>query len=85
VSSGSSDITFGSAMALVRSLVSETKVRITRTNNVVCFAWDGAGFTLQRAQDLMNTASWSDVPGPVKTSPYCLTNPATTTFYRLRD
>jgi hypothetical protein len=78
-----SDIVFGSAVALVRALVSEVPLRINHSNNIVCVSWDGLGFTLQRANTL--TGAWSDVPGPITSSPYCTTNPATTTFFRLRE
>ena len=79
------DIVFGSTVSLQRALVSETPLRVTRTNNIVCITWDGQGFTLQRTNTLSGTAPWADVPGPVKTSPYCTTNPVATTFYRLRN
>ena len=79
------DIVFGSTLSLQRALVSETPLRVTRTNNIVCITWDGQGFTLQRTNVLSASAPWADVPGPVKTSPYCTTNPAATTFYRLRN
>ena len=48
--------------------------------------WNGTGFTLQQASDLiLNGAGWSDVPGPVTRSPYSLTNANPgTLFYRLR-
>jgi hypothetical protein len=85
VSTGSSDITFGSAVILVRSLVTETKLRSTLSGRRVCISWDGLGFTLQQAHDVNNPAAWTDVPGPVTTSPYCVTNPPGVTFYRLRQ
>jgi hypothetical protein len=79
------DVVFGSAMALVRALVTEVPLRVSHSNNIVCVSWDGFGFTLQRANALTGTNVWSDVPGPVTSSPYCTTNPATTTFFRLRE
>ena len=77
-----SDVVFGSTVGLVRALVSEVPVRISRSNNIVCVSWDGQGFTLQRATVLN---SWSDVPGPVTSGFYCATNPAFSTFFRLRN
>jgi hypothetical protein len=79
------DVVFGSALALVRALVTEVPLRISRSNSVVCVSWDGFGFTLQRANALTGTNVWSDVSGPITSSPYCTTNPATTTFFRLRQ
>ena len=82
--STSSDIVFGSAVGLVRALASETKLQINRSGDVATIAWDGAGFTLQQSTSI-GTNSWSDVPGPVKTSPYSVTNPPAASFYRLRN
>jgi exopolysaccharide biosynthesis protein len=80
----SSDIVFGSTVSLVRSLVSETPLHITRSNDVICVSWTGTGFTLQQT-NVVSSGPWPDVPGPVTTSPYCTTNPSATTFFRLRD
>jgi len=82
-SASSSNIVFGSAVSLVRALVSETIVRISRSGNTTTVAWDGTGFTLQRANTLTGTNAWTDVPGPVKTSPYVATNPPA--YFRLRQ
>jgi exopolysaccharide biosynthesis protein len=82
--STSSDIVFGSTVALVRSLVTETPLHISQSNNVICVSWAGVGFTLQQT-NVLGGANWPDLPGPVKTSPYCLTNPAASTFFRLRN
>jgi hypothetical protein len=79
------DVVFGSTVSLVRALVTETKLRVGRATNDICISWDGGAFTLQRSTVLTGTNGWSDVPGPIKASPYCTTNPLTTTFYRLRN
>ncbi len=83
-SAGSSDIVFGSVVGLVPLLISETTLRITRSGLVTTVAWDGSGFTLQQASSL-DSKVWTDVPGPLKTSPYSVTNSAAETFYRLRN
>src|SRR5207302_8275820 len=80
-----SDIVFGSAVGIVRALASETKLHIDRSNEVATVSWDGLNFTLQQSGDLTSTNSWNDVAGPVKTSPYSVTNPPGTKFYRLRN
>jgi hypothetical protein len=89
VGTNDSDVVFGSSAALVRALASETQLRIMRTNNAVCISWDGEFLTLQRTSGLAGTNVWTDVPGtmpgPIKHSPYCTTNPPATTFYRLRN
>jgi hypothetical protein len=51
---------------------------------MVCVTWPGAGLTLQQT-NLLSPGAWPDVPGPVKTSPYCLTNPPATLFFRVRN
>lgn len=84
VNATSSDVVFGSAVSLVRALAGEMRLTITRTNEMVCVTWPGAGLTLQQT-NLLSPGAWPDVPGPVKTSPYCLTNPPATLFFRLRN
>ena len=80
-----SDVVFGSSVGLVRALAAENRLRIGRTNNVVCISWDGEGLILQSANTLSGTNSWADVIGSGAANPYCTTNPAATAFYRLRD
>jgi exopolysaccharide biosynthesis protein len=80
-----SDIVFGSAVSLVRASASETKLCISQGTNTACLSWDTQFLTLQRAATLTGSNIWEDVPGPIRTSPYCITNPAATTFYRLRN
>ncbi len=83
-STNSSDVVFGSTISLVRALASETPLRITQTNNVVVVSWSGAGLTLQQT-NVVSPGPWPDVSGPVNASPYCVTNPAGTLFFRLRN
>ena len=84
-SSASSDIVFGSAIALVRAAAGETRLRISITNSAPCVSWDGEFLTLQQASVFAGSNVWSDVAGPIRNSPYCITNPLSTTFYRLRN
>jgi hypothetical protein len=85
VNATSPDVTFGSSVGLVRALASETAVAITSSNTVVLISWPGSYLTLQQSSAPANTNSWSDVPGPVTTSPFTLTNPSGAKFYRLRN
>jgi hypothetical protein len=80
----SSDIVFGTIIGLVRPDVTEADLRISRSGDLVCLEWNGTNFTLQQASVLGHWSAWTDVPGPVNRSPYCLTNPPATRFYRLR-
>jgi len=85
-SGGSSDIVFGTAVSLVRATAGETRLRISTTNSAPCVSWDGEFLTLQHASVLSGGSNvWSDVPGPIRSSPHCITNPPSTTFYRLRN
>jgi hypothetical protein len=84
INDNSTDIVFGSQVALVRALASETELHITRSNDVICVSWAGAGITLQQT-NVISAGPWPDVPGPVTTSPYYATNPPGTTFFRLRN
>ena len=83
--SNSPDIVFGSSLGYVRALASETKLRVNSVNRAVCLWWEGSTLTLQQTSDVGKTNSWTDVPGPVKASPFCLTNPQETMFYRVRN
>ncbi len=81
----SSDIVFGSSVGLVRALARESSLRVARTNDTVCISWDGENLTLQEVAPLQGTNSWTDVSGPIRSSPYCVTNAGSSRFYRLRD
>jgi hypothetical protein len=81
---GSSDIVFGSDVALVRARASETRLRIAQEAEQICLSWDGEFLALQQ-RSAMGTNDWSDVAGAVQANPYCLTNPTGTVFFRLRD
>ena len=87
-SADSTDIVFGSTLGLVRAVASEVALRVTTSNGVTQISWPGAYLTLQHCTNLTNlsgTNGWVDVPGPVRSSPYYLTNPVGATFYRLRN
>ncbi len=77
-------VAFGCSVGYVRALVSETMLRVNRSNGVTRISWDGRGFTLQECDVLPNEDLWTDVPGPVRTSPYSVTNNGISKFYRLR-
>ncbi|MBI5387971.1 MAG: phosphodiester glycosidase family protein [Verrucomicrobia bacterium] len=79
------DVTFGSALGVGRALAPETTLRIGQSGDRVCVGWEGGYLTLQQTTEPTATNSWSDVPGPVQASPYCLTNPPVSTFFRLRN
>jgi hypothetical protein len=78
------DIVFGSEVGLVRATAAETALNIVREGDRICITWPSEFLTLQQSAS-PSTAGWTDVPGPVKNSPYCLTNPPSSLFFRLRD
>jgi hypothetical protein len=84
ISATSSDVVFGSNVGFVRALAEETALRATRNGDAVCIEWDVPFLTLQQKATL-GAGQWADVPGPVRFSPYCVTNPPASFFYRLRN
>jgi hypothetical protein len=84
VAATNGDITFGSTVGLVRSLASETALRIGCSDGVISIAWPGPYLRLQQSSNPAVAGSWEDVPGPA-VSPYCLTNPPGMRFFRLRN
>ncbi len=81
----SPDIVFGSEMSIVRAVASETELTVGQDGNVICIAWPGANLTLQQSSTPGTSNGWSDVPGPARTSPYCVTNTPSSQFFRLRN
>ncbi|MCX6902839.1 MAG: fibronectin type III domain-containing protein, partial [Verrucomicrobia bacterium] len=82
---GSLDVTFGSAMGLVRALAAETTLHISYTNHLARLLWDGSYLTLQQATNLLVPNAWSDVSPPVTGGFYSVNVGNRTVFYRLRD
>jgi len=83
-----SDVTFGSALSYSHPFTPVPELQVLRSGNAVTIYWNGAGFTLQQADELNSTTDWLDVPGPVTSSPYFLdgTTPISRSrFYRLRQ
>lgn len=80
----STDIVFGSTLGLVRALPGETTLAVTRSGDVIRLSWPAEYLTLQWTTNLASLSSWVDVPGPVRSSPYCLTNPPGGAYFRLR-
>jgi len=79
--SASPDVTFGLAAAATSPYVSQPQLNIAYSNNVVTLSWSRGGFTLQQAST--PTGPWSDVPGPVVSSPFTTNTAGTTLYFRL--
>ena len=88
INTTSSDIVFGAALAgnFLVSTTPRPQLDISRTGNITTLSWAGSGFTLQQTPQIsLPTNVWTDVPGPIITSPFSVTNPPATKFYRLRN
>lgn len=81
-SASSSDVTFGLRATLTLPYTLRPVINVTKSNAVVRLKWDQGGYTLQNAN--APTGTWSDVTGPVVSSPFTTNNPTGTRFYRLR-
>ena len=82
----SPDIVFGSSLTANFTYSTIPKLNIMRAGNVTTLSWIGTAYTLQQCPQMsLPTNVWTDVPGPVITSPFSITNSPATKFYRLRN
>lgn len=78
----SRDITFGASLAFTEPYTLSPPLAILSTNGTVTLSWNRGGFTLQQAD--APTGTWTDSPGPVVSSPYVLSMPSASRYFRLR-
>jgi hypothetical protein len=78
----SPDITFGLSVDYSQPLVSNPKLDLTYSDGMMTLIWNQGGFTLQQAD--APTGPWTDVPGPVVTSPFTVSSSSLSQFFRLR-
>jgi exopolysaccharide biosynthesis protein len=78
----SPDITFGLSAACTVPYISKPKLDLACSSSVVTLSWSQGGYTLQQANAI--TGAWSDVPGPVISSPFTTNNSGAARFFRLR-
>jgi hypothetical protein len=73
--------TFGMSLAITNPITVSPILSLVRSNATVALSWNGGGFFLQQAGSL--AGPWTNVPGPVTTSPF--TTPITNAcrFFRL--
>jgi hypothetical protein len=76
-----SDITFGSALVSSVPYANPPQLGILNSNQSITLNWSRGGFLLQEAGDL--AGPWTNVPGPVVSSPFVLANAASNQFFRL--
>jgi exopolysaccharide biosynthesis protein len=79
---GSPDITFGLAASLTVPYSVKPALSLTRTNSAIVLSWAQGGYTLQQASAV--PGPWTNVAGPVFSSPFTLTNSGTNLFFRLK-
>jgi hypothetical protein len=77
----SPDITFGFSLASTVPLSFPPQLAILFSNRTVTLNWSRGGFTLQQAGT--PAGPWTNVPGPVVSSPFTTTNAGKSEFYRL--
>jgi hypothetical protein len=80
-SSASPDVTFGLATTATSPYVPQPQLSLAYSDNAVTLSWSRGGFTLQQAN--APTGPWTDVPGPVVSSPFTTNNSGPTCFFRL--
>jgi hypothetical protein len=79
---GSPDVTFGLSLAYTAPYLVSPQLSVVRSNNTVVLNWSGGGYTLQQAD--APAGPWTDVPGPVTSSPYVTNDSSAARFFRLR-
>jgi len=77
----SPDITFGLSAACTVPYISRPTLDLACSNSVVTLSWSQGGYTLQQASAI--TGAWSNVPGPIISSPFTTNNSGATRFFRL--
>lgn len=77
----SADMTFGLAMAVGQSTTVPARLDIVANGAGSTLTWTRGGFVLQQAE--RPEGPWTEVPGPVITSPYAVPDTATPRYYQL--
>ena len=74
-------MTFGLAMAVGQSTTVPARLDIVANGAGSTLTWTRGGFVLQQAE--RPEGPWTEVPGPVITSPYAVPDTATPRYYQL--
>jgi exopolysaccharide biosynthesis protein len=82
LSVASPDVTFGLAASAAVPYVVKPAVNLIRITNAITLNWAQGGYTLQQANSI--TGAWTDVSGPVISSPFTTNISTGTLFYRLK-
>jgi hypothetical protein len=78
----SPDITFGVSLTTTNKLGPLLRLDLGGTNRMITLSWTGVGFVLQQADSL--NGLWTNVPGPISSSPYSTTASNAAEYFRLR-
>jgi len=81
-SAQSPDITFAMSLAITWPYVLSAQLSIVSSNGIPLLSWTGSGFTLQQASN--PAGPWTDVPGPVVSSPFIPPLGSSQCYFRLR-
>ena len=79
---GSPDITFGMSLAITRPYDLGAQLSIISSNGTPVLSWTRGGFTLQQASS--PAGPWTDVPGPVVSSPFIPSINGSSLYFRLK-
>jgi exopolysaccharide biosynthesis protein len=77
----SPDITFGLAISASVPFTMNPTLSVVGNNRTIVLSWAKGGFTLQQANAV--TGPWTDVPGPVISSPLTISNSTNAQYFRL--
>ncbi|PYL01687.1 MAG: hypothetical protein DME19_00785, partial [Verrucomicrobia bacterium] len=77
----SPDISFGTSLVDTRPYTLSPELDIAYTQGTPTLSWSRGGFTLQHVDGL--TGLWTDVPGPIVSSPFMTTNSGSAQYFRL--
>lgn len=78
----SPDTTFGMALEAAVPVVIRPVLELQREGSMLTLRWKRSGFALQRSAS--PAGPWTDVEGPVVSSPHAVSATGTAVFYRLR-
>ena len=77
----SPDITFGVSLAYTSPYTALPQLGIQQTDTTLTVSWNRGGYSLQQANS--PAGPWSEVPGPIVSSPYSVTNAGVVQYFRL--
>jgi hypothetical protein len=77
----SPDITFGIALSSTSPYSAPPPLTIQQSNSTLMVSWSRGGFTLQRSGS--PAGPWVNVPGPIVSSPFTVTNSDAVQYFRL--